>query len=583
MYSDKQLLKPKKITNVNAGMPDDLKSGLENISGIDLSGVHVHYNSSKPKQINALAYTQGQEIYLGPGQDKYLPHEGWHVVQQMQGRVKPTMWVKGVMINDDASLEHEADVMGAKAVQMKRPVINDFTGAVPIDAGISSALSSESVIQRNVGIEIESSPYWQAYDKKFNAITNEHKVLYSTPDFRLETELSGKLEFIIEPPLNNIQELLKVMEKVVEVATAIEKAKAKIKKNVRDDFASDYYKKEIRKNVNLFKLNKVIDNGAEVYISKGSGAFQGGFQATVGVHLSAVPYLMERIAKGDFINNYPSWEQMKRAQKTGENARRNATAKPFTPYSGISPAMEGLLDLIYYYIFVGEPNFQKPFPKGITQIMARTNFGEMFLMTPEAKMFALHPELWVEYVTKAADISPNRKVFCGSFGDRKEDTTTVDVKIGDWLLNMTKNVDLLSTAGGGPPILKTMGNMTKTDDIGAKDAENRGVILELRGLDFSTIKINQWIQFAYDIAHIVEQLNSLNDDRLQAKSDVSDKDGNSMYLSQWNAEQEGGENILLMGIEAMNAPFKAQVAGLIIRARERATLAKKEVQFACGL
>ena len=99
-------------------MPDHLKSGLENISGMDLSGVRVHYNSSKPKQINALAYTQGQEIHVGPGQEKHLPHEGWHVVQQMQGRVKPTMQMTGVSINDDAGLEKEADVMGNKAAQM---------------------------------------------------------------------------------------------------------------------------------------------------------------------------------------------------------------------------------------------------------------------------------------------------------------------------------------------------------------------------------------------------------------------------------------------------------------------------------
>lgn len=31
------------------GMQDHLKSGIENISGVDLSGVRVHYNSSKPK------------------------------------------------------------------------------------------------------------------------------------------------------------------------------------------------------------------------------------------------------------------------------------------------------------------------------------------------------------------------------------------------------------------------------------------------------------------------------------------------------------------------------------------------------
>jgi len=41
-------------------------------------------------------------------------------VQQMQGRVKPTMQAKGVAVNDDRALEREADVMGGKALQMRR-------------------------------------------------------------------------------------------------------------------------------------------------------------------------------------------------------------------------------------------------------------------------------------------------------------------------------------------------------------------------------------------------------------------------------------------------------------------------------
>jgi len=111
--------KPEASQN-NTGMPDHLKSGLEKLSSMNLSSVRVHHNSSKPAQLNALAYTQGQDIHVGPGQEKHLPHEGWHAVQQMQGRVNPMMQANGVSINDDADLEREADVMGAKALQMTR-------------------------------------------------------------------------------------------------------------------------------------------------------------------------------------------------------------------------------------------------------------------------------------------------------------------------------------------------------------------------------------------------------------------------------------------------------------------------------
>ncbi|NEP07425.1 MAG: DUF4157 domain-containing protein, partial [Okeania sp. SIO4D6] len=93
------------------GLPDNLKAGVESLSGYSLDNVKVHYNSPKPAQLKALAYTQGMDIHVAPGQEKHLPHEAWHVVQQMQGRVKPTMQMKGLGVNDDEGLEQEADAM----------------------------------------------------------------------------------------------------------------------------------------------------------------------------------------------------------------------------------------------------------------------------------------------------------------------------------------------------------------------------------------------------------------------------------------------------------------------------------------
>ena len=102
----------------HTGLPDGLKNGVESLSGFSLDEVRVHFNSSKPAQLQALAYTQGTDIHIAPGQERHLPHEAWHVVQQVQRRVKPTVqWKQGVSINDDKGLEHEADVMGAKALQ----------------------------------------------------------------------------------------------------------------------------------------------------------------------------------------------------------------------------------------------------------------------------------------------------------------------------------------------------------------------------------------------------------------------------------------------------------------------------------
>jgi hypothetical protein len=134
-----------------AGMPDGLKSGIESLSGMDLSDVRVNFNSDRPARLNAFAYTQGSDIYLAPGQEKHLAHEAWHVVQQRQGRVKPTMLLKGAQINGDAHLEAEADAMGQRAMRARpggpaRP----GTAARP-----ATTAAGGGTIQRRVGLEIE--------------------------------------------------------------------------------------------------------------------------------------------------------------------------------------------------------------------------------------------------------------------------------------------------------------------------------------------------------------------------------------------------------------------------------------------
>lgn len=141
----------------HTGLPDQLKEGMENISGYSLDDVKVHYNSSKPVQLNAQAYAQGTDIHLASGQAHHLPHETWHVIQQKQGRVKPTTQVQaktsqdkqvitnpGIAINNDPKLEKEADDMGNKVMQMKSiapaPVQRNPVGA-----------TSQAPIQFNLG------------------------------------------------------------------------------------------------------------------------------------------------------------------------------------------------------------------------------------------------------------------------------------------------------------------------------------------------------------------------------------------------------------------------------------------------
>ncbi|GEM_PF-5437185 len=102
----------------NTGLSDNLKYGIENLSGFSMNDAKIHYNSDKPAQLHAHAYAQGANIHLSSGQEKHLPHEAGHVVQQKQGGVKPTTPMKiGVNVNDDTSLEKETVIMGKEALK----------------------------------------------------------------------------------------------------------------------------------------------------------------------------------------------------------------------------------------------------------------------------------------------------------------------------------------------------------------------------------------------------------------------------------------------------------------------------------
>ena len=91
--------------------------------------------------MGALAYTKGNDIHLGPGQEQHLPHEAWHVAQQKQGRVQATTQMKGAAINENAGLEAEADRMGEAAARV---------GPAPDRAALRVAGSNQGVAQRRV-------------------------------------------------------------------------------------------------------------------------------------------------------------------------------------------------------------------------------------------------------------------------------------------------------------------------------------------------------------------------------------------------------------------------------------------------
>ncbi len=142
------------------GLPDDMKSNFESNSGFDLSDVRVNYNSDKPAQLQALAYAQGSEIHIAPGQEQHLGHELWHVVQQKQGRVTPTHKLEFGFLNADPNLEGEAERLG----QFNDP----YSTKEPLN--FESLSKTESPIQARMPMDgpPETQGLYQAQQKWIN-------------------------------------------------------------------------------------------------------------------------------------------------------------------------------------------------------------------------------------------------------------------------------------------------------------------------------------------------------------------------------------------------------------------------------
>ena len=174
----------------NTGLPDELKSGVEQLSGISMNDVKVHYNSNKPATVQAHAYAQGTDIHIAPGQEKHLPHEAWHVVQQKQGRVKPTKQLKSrVNINDDKGLEQEADVMGARALQRV---------AVTGDTALNSPLPLPNTLQRAGETAKETAPSSTPFVVSDEATPSEHQVRKTEFLASLESEIRKVADSVLE-------------------------------------------------------------------------------------------------------------------------------------------------------------------------------------------------------------------------------------------------------------------------------------------------------------------------------------------------------------------------------------------------
>lgn len=143
-----------------AKLPPRLRTNVEALSGLAMDDVRVHRNSAEPAKLGALAFTRGTDIHLSPGEERHLPHEAWHVVQQKQGRVAATEQYKGVSINADAALEHEADRASSRIMA---PCCRS-------PGCLMAARAGDNVVQRQKADKADKPPFTTAPPKSSDLV-----------------------------------------------------------------------------------------------------------------------------------------------------------------------------------------------------------------------------------------------------------------------------------------------------------------------------------------------------------------------------------------------------------------------------
>ncbi|PAV12990.1 hypothetical protein ASJ81_04490 [Methanosarcina spelaei] len=294
----------------HTGMPDNLKAGVEGLSGIDMSDVRVHYNSDKPTGVGALAYTQGVDIHVAPGQEKHLPHDAWHVVQQKQGRVKYDMQMKDTQISSDVYLEKEADLMGLKALQKSSLPTLDQVSSVQ-SRGISAALPSTPLIMRKIGFEyevgaIETHKY--AFWSRDWVPHKKGEVIVSRNGYDITADISqsgSQLEFITRP--------------IDEVSDSAQETSRTLAQNIRADILAIFQASRASPQgwVGLDKIPRLNGSSWHQFYNKARrwDGISGQLQMTGGVKLEK----LSRVLSGEALGREPAVRQ---ALASGETAAK---------------------------------------------------------------------------------------------------------------------------------------------------------------------------------------------------------------------------------------------------------------------
>lgn len=494
-YSAQQQQPIQKKEN-NTGLPDNLKTGMENMSGMLLDDVKVHRYSEKPAQLQAHAYAQGTDIHIGPGQEKHLPHEAWHVVQQKQGRVKPTAQIKGKLnINDDTGLEKEADVMGAKALQMKHSNEDKVNSTLQH----RNITTSSSTLQRKVGFELEV-PLWSI--TKPNGPYAKNIKLATGTGWYLQSDLLGGAsvdpEFVVMPVDETpagLASLTAAMANLTAFGAGLVGAAAGP--------------------IPMRGLAGVTGQGMAGIIDRRVGPLLADPQVTAGIHKDRVLDLLTDL--GNIVIG-PGGGQIPGSAGTAELAEGPGAALSLETASQAGQALiaapnnrsreyAGLVALVGHQVYRGR-TVMAQYSKQLASVMVRSKIPPALVATDEIRNGTVTIVQWRADVLNAAtdagaDVVPalaDPLIFAWGVGVGPTVQAYLDGLYGgqqDLLANTEPSMGAMGTERVGP-----------VQTYFGFDVRPKGLIVELRDIK-QDIPMAQWTPFAIAIFNYVQGMNDL--------------------------------------------------------------------------
>ncbi len=144
---------PRNFLSAPAGagepLPSHIRAHHEAASGVSLHDAQVFRNSPLPERWSAEALTFRNRVFLGPGKERHLAHEAWHVVQQKRNAVHAEFRIGETGVNTSARFENEADRMGARAEGWRGADVMPAEAAPRsgMRSGMRSAAASAGVVQ----------------------------------------------------------------------------------------------------------------------------------------------------------------------------------------------------------------------------------------------------------------------------------------------------------------------------------------------------------------------------------------------------------------------------------------------------